>query len=95
MRTGIEVTAFLAANREREIVATRFTLDPKIGAAAAPLRPVRRDSATTGASLCQEVCQFVAQRPIDFRFAVRDQTAIEKDARGTRFSAAGRRTEAS
>ena len=94
MRTGVKVTAFLPANREGEIVTTRFALDPKVSTSAPPFRSVRRDPAPTGASLGQEVRQFVAQCAIDFRFAVRGKTAIEEDTRGAGLSTAGGGPEA-
>ena len=79
MRTSVKIAAFLAMNRERQIVATGFAFDPKIGAGAAPFGSVRRYPTTAGAGLRQKVRHLVAQGTIDFGFAVRPETTIEED----------------
>src|SRR5258708_3174538 len=79
MGAGVKVTAFLAANREREIVTTRFALDPKIGAGAAPLPPMRRHPPPPNASLGQEMRQLVPQRAVDLGLSKSDDPAVEQN----------------
>ncbi len=93
MRTGVKITALLAANGEGEIMAARFPGDPKVGAGATPFRSVGCDPAAASAGLGEEVGQLMAQGAIDFRLAVRGEAAIEQNARVAELRPPGGGTE--
>ena len=89
MGTGVEVTAPLAPKREGQIVTARFAANPQIGAGPPPLRPMRRDATAAGAKLREQVRQLMAKGPVNLGLAVSSETAVEQNASGTGFGAAG------
>jgi hypothetical protein len=95
MGTGVKITASLTAQRERQIVAARFAVNPQIGAGPPPFHPVWGDPPTTGAKLREQMCQFMAKGPVNFRFTVGAETPVEQNASGLAFHAAGGGAEAS
>lgn len=80
-------------DREGEGVAARLPGDAEIGAGAAPFRAVRRDPTVTGAEMGQEVGEFVSEGAVDLRRAVWPKPAIQEDASGLVFRAAGSTAE--
>jgi hypothetical protein len=70
-------------------MAARFAGNPEIGAGATPFHSVRRDPASAGAELREQMRQLMAQGLVDFARAVRAQALIEKDTRGATVSAPG------
>lgn len=89
MGAGVKVTAPLAAKRKREIVAPRFTLNAQMGAGPSPFHSVGRNVAAAGAKLCEQVRQLMAKGPVNFSRAMSGETAVEQNARGPVFRAAG------
>jgi hypothetical protein len=86
---GVEVTAPLAPKRERQIVTTRFVANSQIDTGPPPLHPMRRDAAAAGAKLREQVRQLMAEGPVNLSLAVSAETAVEQNAGGTGFGAAG------
>jgi hypothetical protein len=64
------------ADWEREIVATCFIADSEVATSVPPFLAMRRNPAPTRTKLRKDMCEFVAQRPIDFCFAVIEQPRI-------------------
>ena len=89
MGAGVKISTPLAAKREREIVAPRFTLNSQIGAALSPFHPVGRDVAAAGTKLRKEVRQLMAKSPVNLSLAVSGETAVEQNACSPAFRAAG------
>ena len=57
------------ATRERQIVAALFIVQAKVDARGAPLTAMCGDAAASGAMMCEQVREFVPQRPVDFGVA--------------------------
>ncbi len=74
-------------------MAARFVRDPEIGAGPAPFGSMRREASAAGPGLGEKMCQLVAQGPVNFRFAMRGETAIEQDARPAVLGPTGRGAE--
>ena len=89
MGAGVKVTAPLAPKREGQIVTARFAGNPQIGAGPPPFHPVGRDATAAGAKLREQMRQLMAEGPINLSLAVSAETAVEQNARGTAFRAAG------
>jgi len=89
MGAGVEVTAPLAPKREGQIVAARFTANPQIGAGPPPFHPMGRDATAAGTKLCKEVRQLMAKSSVNLSLAVSGETAVEQNAGGPGFRAAG------
>jgi hypothetical protein len=89
MGAGVEITAPLTAKGERQIVTAHFAPNPQIGAGSPPFDPVRRDAPATGAKLREQVRQLMAESPVNLSLAVSAETAVEQNAGGTGFRAAG------
>jgi len=83
------LTAPLAPHREWQIVTTRFAANPQIDTGPTPLDPMRRDAAAAGAKLREQVRQLMAEGPVNLGLAVSPETAVEQNAGGTGFGAAG------
>ena len=62
-------------------VAPLFTRNPEIATSLAPLRPVRCNPSTPSSGVCDEMCEFMPQRAIDFLRAVRSQPRIQGNDR--------------
>jgi hypothetical protein len=58
------------------MVATCFIADSEVATSVPPFLAMRRNQATTGPKLRKDMCEFMAQRPIDFGFAVIEQPWI-------------------
>ncbi len=56
-----------------------FISNAKVAAGLAPFRSVRRNAASSGPELREEMREFVTQGAIDLRRAVRVQARIERD----------------
>ena len=89
MGTGVKITAPLPPEREGQIVTTRFAPNPQIDAGPPPFHPMWRDPPATGAKLREQVRQLMAQGPVNLSLAVSSETAVEQNACGTVFRAAG------
>ena len=64
-------------------------LNPQIGAGPPPFHPVGRDATAAGAKLREEVRQLMAKSPVNLSLAVSGETAVEQNACGPAFRAAG------
>jgi hypothetical protein len=89
MGAGVEVTAPLAPKREGQIVTARFAANPQIDTGPPPLHSMRRDATAAGAKLREQVRQLMAEGPVNLSLAVSAETAVEQNAGGTGFRAAG------
>jgi hypothetical protein len=49
-----------------------FVSDREIAAGLLPFRAMRRNSMPPGAKLCEQMCQLVAKRAIDFTWVLRE-----------------------
>ena len=95
MGAGVKISTPLTAKRESEIVAPRFTLNSQIGAGPSPFHPVGRDTTAAGTKLRKEVRQLMAKSPVNLNFTVSGETAVEQNACGPAFRAAGGGAKAS
>jgi len=86
---GVEVTAPLAPKREGQIVTTRFATNPHVDTGPPPLPPMWRDATAAGAKMREQVRQLMAESPVNLSLAVSGETAVEQNAGGTGFGAAG------
>ena len=77
--TAIEVTPRSLLHGKRKRMATRFVRDAEIVAGAAPFRAMRRNAAASGAKLCEQMRQLVAQRAIDLSGIVLAQARVQRD----------------
>lgn len=73
------MTPLESAAREWQIVAARLIHEAEIGARLAPLGAVSGDPAAASSMLCEQVREFVPQRPVDFLVAKFAQSRIERD----------------
>jgi hypothetical protein len=89
MGAGIKITAPLAAKRKREIVAPRFTLNSQVGAGQSPFHSVGCNATAAGTKLREQVRQLMAKSPVNFNVAMSGETAVEHNAHGSVFRAAG------
>ena len=89
MGAGVKISTPLTAKREREIVAPRFTINSQIGAGPSPIHPVGRDATAAGTKLGKDVGQLMAKSPVNLNFTVSGETAVEQNACGPAFRAAG------
>ena len=89
MGAGVKISTPLTAKREREIVAPRFTINSQIGAGPSPFHPVGRDATAAGTKLRKDVGQLMAKSPVNLNFTVSGETAVEQNACGPAFRAAG------
>jgi hypothetical protein len=86
---GVKIAAPLTAQWERQIVAARFALNPKIGTGPPPFHPVGRDPSATGAKLRQQMRHLMTQGSVNLSLAVSGKTAVKENACGPAFRAAG------
>ena len=89
MRAGVEITAPLAAKREGQTVTARLAANPQIDAGPPPFDSVRCDAPATGAKLREQVGQLVAEGPVNLSLAMSAEAAVEQNAGGPGFRAAG------
>ena len=88
-RALVKIAARLLPHWKGQRVTTRFPGDAEIATRASPLTSMRCDPPTASAKMREQMRQLVAQRAIDFRFAMRAQLRIEEDARGAIFGPTG------
>ena len=94
IRTRINETTSLTPDRKWQLVTAILIANPQIGACPSPFRAVRQNTPPARACLREQMCQFVAESPIDFCVAVCGQPAVQPNASISVFGATGRGTQA-
>jgi hypothetical protein len=84
----IDKPATQRAADQGQSVTGSLTGNPQIGTGPPPFAPVRQNVPSGEAKMCQQVCQLVAQRPIDFGAAEFLQSWVQQNERMPEIGAA-------
>lgn len=78
-RATIKEPTRATSHRKRQRMATLLVADAEIVTGLPPFTPVRRNPATTGAKLREQMRELVQKCPLDFAFAMIAQARIQRD----------------